>query len=137
MSLPLVETIDQIPVVKMCYAPAHSMDVNESTHAGNIGAMSSLLDQGGMVSILNYVVLFFGDLATFECLLGVLQHRAIEGMPWHHFQFVVFVMGLFHLKMACADAIWQIFIKPKHTREDANGLMAFVGLYRPHETGKI
>jgi hypothetical protein len=157
-SLPAVETIDQIPVIKMRYAPARSMDVNESTHAGNIGAMSSLLDQGGvgdahdeaseaakqkrlhvrkMVSILNYVVLFFGDLATFERVLGVLHRRSIEATPWRRFQFVVFVMGLFHLKMACADAIWRIFIEPKRAREDTNSLMAFVGLYRPRETGKI
>jgi hypothetical protein len=152
-----VESIDQIPVVKMRYAPARSMDVNESTHAGNIGAMSSLLDQGGVgdpqdnadgakqkrsdirkkVSLLNYVVLFFGDLATFECVLGILQRRSIEGTPWRHFQFVMFVMGLFHLKMACADAIWRIFIEPKNARQDTNSLMAFVGLYHPRETGKI
>jgi hypothetical protein len=101
MSLPPVETIDQIPVVKMRYAPARSMDINESTHTGNIDAMSSLLDQGGvgdpkdeadgakqkrlrvhkMVSILNYVVLFFGDLATFECVLGVLQHWQLKEHP--------------------------------------------------------
>ena len=79
----------------------------------------------------------FGDLATFEHVLGVLQCCTIEGTPWHCFQFVVFVMGLFHLKMACADSIQQIFIEPKHTQEDANGLMAFVGLYHPCETGKI
>jgi hypothetical protein len=133
------------------------MDINESTHAGNIGAMSNLLEQGGVgdpheeavrakqkqtrmrqkISILKYVVLFFGDLATFERVLGVLQRRSIEATPWHQFQFVVFVMGLFHLKMACADAIWRIFIEPKRAREDSNSLMAVVALYRPHETGKI
>jgi hypothetical protein len=78
------------------------MDVNESTYTGNISAMSNLLDQGGigdpgeeavrakqrkthiweMISVLKYVVLFFGDLATFERVAGVLQHRSIEGTPW-------------------------------------------------------
>jgi hypothetical protein len=46
-------------------------------------------------------------------------------------------MGLFHLEMACADAIWWIFIKPMRAREDSSSLMAFVALYCPHETGKI
>lgn len=135
------EIVEQIPVVKMRYAPAHSMDVNESTHAGNIGEISNLLDQGGVgdphkeaekktrytvhqkISILKYVVLFFGDLATFEHVQSVLQHHSIEGTPWRRFQFVVFVMGLFHLKMACADAIWQIFIEPKHAWRDSTSLM--------------
>lgn len=154
--LGLPEEIDKIPVVKMRYAPARSMDVNESTHAGNISAITNLLDQGGVgdpsqltdkekktqwlrktVSLLKYVVLFFGDLATFERVMGVLQRRSIEGTPWHRFQFVVFVMGFFHLKMATADAIWRIFLEPKNARDDPTSLMAFVALHRPRETGKI
>ncbi|KAF8150232.1 hypothetical protein B0H34DRAFT_826645 [Crassisporium funariophilum] len=154
--LGLPEEIDQIPVVKMRYAPARSMDVNESTHAGNITAITNLLGQGGVgdpqaltekekgtqwlrktVSVLQYVVLFFGDLATFERVMGVLQRRSIEGTPWRRFQFVIFVMGLFHLKMAAADAIWRIFLEPKKAREDATSLMAFVALHRPRETAKI
>ena len=46
-------------------------------------------------------------------------------------------MGLFHLKMACADAIWRIFIEPKAGRMDANSLLLFVAQYRPCQTGKI
>ena len=155
-SLGLPEEVDQIPVVKMRYAPARSMDVNESTHAGNISAITDLLSQGGVgdpseltekdkrtqwiqktTSVLQYVVLFFGDLATAERVMAVLQRRAIEGTPWRRFQFVVFVMGLFHLKMAAADAIWRIFLEPKNSREDPTSLMSFVSLHRPRETGKI
>jgi hypothetical protein len=46
-------------------------------------------------------------------------------------------MGFFHLKMACADAIWRIFIEPKNARVDPNSLMAYVAQHRPRETGKI
>ncbi|KAJ6619420.1 hypothetical protein B0H10DRAFT_2163973 [Mycena sp. CBHHK59/15] len=46
-------------------------------------------------------------------------------------------MGLFHLKMACADAIWRIFIKPILAREDTNSVMHFIDLHREKETGKI
>jgi hypothetical protein len=154
-TLALPEEIDQIPVVKMRYAPARSMDINESTHAGNIGAITNLVHQGGVgdrddlskqerktiwlektVSLLSYVVLFFGDLATFERVIGVLQRRSIEGTPWRRFQFVIFVMGLFHLKMAAADAIWRIFLEKRQAREDPTSLMSFIALHRPRETGK-
>ncbi|KAJ6622272.1 hypothetical protein B0H10DRAFT_1662626, partial [Mycena sp. CBHHK59/15] len=162
-SLDAPESVEQIPVVKMRYAPARAMDINQSTHAGNISAVENLLGQGGVgpplppddpnekdpvkiaqrkrlrrvVSILKYVVLFFGDLGTFERVQGVLLRRSIEDTPWRRHQFMVFVMGFFHLKMACADAIWRIFIEPKLARVDENSLMAYVATHRPRETGKI
>ncbi|KAJ6617753.1 hypothetical protein B0H10DRAFT_2381488 [Mycena sp. CBHHK59/15] len=39
------ETVEQIPLVKMRYAPARAMDINQSTHAGNISAIENLLGQ--------------------------------------------------------------------------------------------
>ncbi|KAJ7262566.1 hypothetical protein C8J57DRAFT_1513569 [Mycena rebaudengoi] len=90
-----------------------------------------------LVSILKYVVLFFGDLGTFERVQGVLLGRSIESTPWLQHQFMVFVMGFFHLKMAAADAIWRIFIEPKQSRLDENSLMAYVATHCPRETGKI
>ncbi|KAK6978313.1 hypothetical protein R3P38DRAFT_3235822 [Favolaschia claudopus] len=126
-----------------------------STHAGNISAVENLLSQGRvgpppdsakvaqynrlqkLVSVAKYVVLFFGDLGTYERVQGVLQRRSIEGTPWRRHQFMVFVMGFFHLKMACADAIWRIFIEPKQGRQDSNSLMAYVTQPRPRKTGKI
>ncbi|KAJ7626572.1 hypothetical protein DFH06DRAFT_1103450 [Mycena polygramma] len=157
------EAVEQIPIKKMRYAPARAMDINQSTHAGNISAIENLLTQGGVgppappydpnerdpakiaqrkrllkaVSILKYVVLFFGDLGTAERVQGILLRRSIEETPWRRYQFVVFVMGFFHLKMACADALWRIFIEPKDGRADPNSLMAYVGEHRPRETGKI
>ncbi|KAF7353120.1 hypothetical protein MSAN_01499400 [Mycena sanguinolenta] len=162
-ALTLPESVEQIPIVKMRYAPARSMDINQSTHAGNISAVENLLSQGGvgalpsplnplekdpakiaqfkrtrqLVSVLKYIVLFFGDLGTYERVQGVLLRRSIEGTPWLRHQFMVFVMGFFHLKMACADAIWRIFIEPKQGRLDQNSLMAYVTQIRPRETGKI
>jgi len=46
-------------------------------------------------------------------------------------------MGLFHLKMACADAIWRLFIHPRGARNDPNSLINLIGQIRPKETGKI
>ena len=39
--------------------------------------------------------------------------------------------------MACADAIWRIFIQPKNSDKDPNSLMSFISQIRPKETGKF
>ncbi|KAJ7019237.1 hypothetical protein C8F04DRAFT_1323987 [Mycena alexandri] len=150
--LGLPEMVEQIPIVKMRWAPAKSMDTKQSTVAGNLKVVPDLLEQGGvgdpaqeaksiwestLLSIVAYVILFHGDLGTGERLLSLLQRRSIEHTPWQRYQYVIYIIGLFHLKMACADAIWRIFIMPKEGREDANSLMHFVALHRPKETGKI
>ncbi|KIJ10934.1 hypothetical protein PAXINDRAFT_40918, partial [Paxillus involutus ATCC 200175] len=75
------------------------------------------------------------DLGTGERIQAAQQRRSIEGSPWNRMQHVIFVPGLFHLKMACADAIWRIFIQPSAAREDVTSLMQDVGILRPRETG--
>ncbi|KIK73181.1 hypothetical protein PAXRUDRAFT_179058 [Paxillus rubicundulus Ve08.2h10] len=88
-----------------------------------------------MSDVSEYVVLFHGDLVTGERIKAAQQHCSIEGSPWNRMQHVIFVPGLFHLKMACADAIWQIFIQPSAAREDVMSLMQDVGILRPREIG--
>ncbi|KII90676.1 hypothetical protein PLICRDRAFT_174059 [Plicaturopsis crispa FD-325 SS-3] len=147
------ETIEKIPVTKLQYAPAQAMDINEAKVSGQIDAIANLLHQGGvgdpteesestpweseLEDIREFVALFFGDLGTGERVKSLLERRSIEKTPWRRYQFVIFVMGLFHLKMACADALWRIFIEPKRAREDPNSLMQYLGLHRQKETGKI
>ncbi|KAF8415907.1 hypothetical protein L210DRAFT_962448 [Boletus edulis BED1] len=107
------------------------MDINNSTVSGNIQAIVKLLVQGGVCDPTNslfqvsgspdlseYVVLVHGDLGTGERLLTA---------TWDCFQHVIFVPGLFHLKMACAD--------PLTAREDETSLMRDVSHLRPKETG--
>ncbi|KAK7015395.1 hypothetical protein R3P38DRAFT_3321655 [Favolaschia claudopus] len=136
------ESVEQIPIVQMRYAPARSMDINQSTHAGNISAVENLLSQGGVgapETPLDPKEKDPSKIALHRRLqqLGVLLRRSIEATPWRRHQFMVFVMGFFHLKMAAADAIWRIFIEPKHGRLDENSLMMYVAQSRPRETGKI
>ncbi|KAG1846699.1 hypothetical protein C8R48DRAFT_750575 [Suillus tomentosus] len=153
VSLRCPEAVDKIPLAKMTWQPARAMDINQSKVAGNIQAIAELLDQGGVgdptepvrgtaltmdvVDMREYVILCHGDLGTAERVQSVLERRSLEATPWRRYQFVIFVMGLFHLKMACADAIWRIFLEPKTARDDVNSLMHFVALSRPRETGKI
>ncbi|KAJ7187718.1 hypothetical protein GGX14DRAFT_383377 [Mycena pura] len=146
------EMVEQVPDVPMRWAPAKSLDVKQSTVAGNLKVIPDFLEQGGVgdpseknegpwernvQSIIDYVVLFHGDLGTGERITSLLQRRSIESTPWRRYQYVVYIMGLFHMKMAAADAIWRIFLEPKSGRDDTTSLMHFVALFRPKETGKI
>lgn len=126
------------------------MDINQSKVSGNIEAITDLLWQGSVgdpsgpygldntiVDLEEHIIIFHGDLGTAERVQTLMECRTIEATPLRHFQFVIFVMGLFHLKMACVDAIWHIFIEPKAARDDITSLMHFVALNRPCKTGKI
>lgn len=142
-----LEAVDQIPFVKMQQAPARAMDINQSKVAGNLQAIEELLRQGGVgdpseskfdvADMREHVIIFHGDLGTGERVQTLLERRSYEETPWKHFEFTIFVMGLFHLKMACADAIWRIFIEPKEARDHKTSLMDYIALVRPRETGKI
>ncbi|KAG2109752.1 hypothetical protein DEU56DRAFT_844518 [Suillus clintonianus] len=39
--------------------------------------------------------------------------------------------------MACADALWRIYLQPKEGRDDENSLFQSVGYLRPDETKKM
>ncbi|KIK79808.1 hypothetical protein PAXRUDRAFT_767942, partial [Paxillus rubicundulus Ve08.2h10] len=84
--------------------------------------------------ISQHVILIHGDLGTGERLQAVQLRHSIEAMPWDHFQHVVFIPGLFHLKMACTEAIWHCFTQPPATQEDETCLIHDVVLLRPKET---
>lgn len=140
--------IDQIPTTKTPILPVRAMDLANSTVGGNIEAIADLLKQGGvgdplemddetLIDIMEHVVVVHGDLGTGERLDGAQLRRAIESSPFLRYQFIIFVLGLFHLKMACADAIWRIFIKPLQARLDSTSVMEDIGYLRPRETGKI
>ncbi|EGN96431.1 hypothetical protein SERLA73DRAFT_154750 [Serpula lacrymans var. lacrymans S7.3] len=93
------------------------MDINNSTISGNICAVVDLLAQGGFHvankskpeenDLEDHVVLFHGDSGTGEHLQAIQQRQAIEETPWNWFQHVIFVPGLFHLKMAAVDGLRQ------------------------------
>lgn len=144
----LPKPVDPIPVSKTPIFPVRAMDVANSSVGGNIEAIANLLAQGGvgdpfemddetLVSIMEHVVVVHGDLGTGERLDGAQLRRAIESSPFLRYQFIIFVLGLFHLKMACADALWRIFIKPRLARMDSTSVMEDIGYLRPRETGKI
>ncbi|KII91006.1 hypothetical protein PLICRDRAFT_106940 [Plicaturopsis crispa FD-325 SS-3] len=84
-----------------------------------------------------WVILLHGDLLTKERLDSIRESRAIEDTPKRRFQHLIFLPGLFHYKMACADALWRTWVQPKDSRIDENSLFKNVGEIRPDETGKF
>ncbi|KAI0700080.1 hypothetical protein BC835DRAFT_1404972 [Cytidiella melzeri] len=101
---------------------------------------SQVADSGGSQAVIyvsNHVFLFNGDLGTGEKIDVFFEKRSIEQTPWLQLQFVVFVLGLFHLKMACIDALWKVFIQPHSAQEDKTCLMKDVSILHPRETGSI
>ncbi|KAI0685471.1 hypothetical protein BC835DRAFT_1290048, partial [Cytidiella melzeri] len=142
--------VDQIPVRKAHQVSLRAMDINQSTVSGNIDALLEMLAQASvgdtdaiskadedMTDIEDVVQLIHGDLGTMERVLSAMDRRAIDLTPTAWLQFVVFVFGLFHFKMAAADAIWRLLVSPDTARKDPTSFMAFVGKLRPARTGKL
>lgn len=142
------DVVEAIPVVKTPIVAARTMHCVNSTVSGNIESITGLLTQAGindpedthtadseMPDISDYVILFHGDLGTGERVKSLLQRRAMETTPWRRCQYVIFVPGLFHLKMAAADAIWRAFLHPVAARGDETSLLRDVAILRPKEIG--
>ena len=63
-----------------------------------------------------------------ERLDTVRDSRRIEDSPKNRFQYVVFVPGLFHYKMACVDALWRTYLQNKDGRDDVNSSFQHAGI---------
>ncbi|EGN97692.1 hypothetical protein SERLA73DRAFT_154003 [Serpula lacrymans var. lacrymans S7.3] len=138
--------LEQIPLINAPIVAARAMDVNNSTISGKIYAVVNLMAQGGVkelvedtnldhVDVSEHIVLFHGDLGTGEQLQAIQEQRSIEETPWNHFQYLISVPGLFHLKMACADTLWCTFLQLATARQDETSLMHNVSMLQPRETG--
>ncbi|KAH9023949.1 hypothetical protein EDB85DRAFT_1870357 [Lactarius pseudohatsudake] len=82
-----------------------------------------------------FILFVHGDLLMKECLDMIRDSRCIEDRPKNRFQFVVFLLGLFHYKMACVDALWRTYLREKEGRNDLNSTYQHVEILQPRETG--
>ena len=143
-------SVHKIPVHKTDQIPCRAMNIKQSSIDGNIEVMEELLRQGGLgdindagfdasheVDMSEHVILVHGDLLTKERLDSVRESRSIEETPKNRFQYLVFLPGLFHYKMACADALFRTYLQPKEGRDDENSMFQHIGILRPDETGKM
>jgi len=140
------EVVDAIPVVKTSQTPLRTLDISPSSPGTNASALEMFFLQSGvgdpnripgMQDPQNQIILISGDLLTIQHLRSLQMTRAEESTPWGHVQFMVPVMGLFHLKMACADVMWRIFIHNKVKEPGPNDLITHISQIRPKETRKI
>jgi hypothetical protein len=120
MDLGELETIKRIPIHTTHQIPCRAMDIKQSTTDGNVKVLEDLFWQGGIgdkcdssfnvdhnVDMTEHIILVHGDLLTKERLDTVCNSWQIEYTPKNRFQYVIFLPGLFHYKMACADALWH------------------------------
>lgn len=145
------EEVESIPIVKLHQVPLRAMDINQSTTAGNIEAINHMFSQVGigdkhmksertgepLVDSADYVTLVHGDLGTYERVLTALHRRSIERTPYSRLDSVVFVLGLFHLKMAAADTIWRLLVTPKGARTNETSFMKIAGRLRPKDSSRL
>lgn len=151
--IPKPNGVDMIPIFKTESAPLKSMEYSNSTIDGNIKAIIDAMQQTGVWDIEELkkvlkdipdvedveevIILVHGDLGTWERIQSAQMRRAIERTSRRRLQFIVFIPGLFHIKMACADAIWRIFISPAGLRTENTSMLAFIRLFYPTLTAKI
>ncbi|KAI0641186.1 hypothetical protein C8Q79DRAFT_1032243 [Trametes meyenii] len=154
--LPDPESIESIPVMKLHQVPLRAMDINQSKVSGNIEALDNMFTQAGIgdpsytgtqmrphsgapvEDISQYVTLVHGDLGTYERVLTAQRRRRQELTPYTRLQHVVFVPGLFHFKMAAADAIWRTLVTAKpDARADETSFARIMGQLRPRESMRL
>ncbi|KAF8546024.1 hypothetical protein OG21DRAFT_1479726 [Imleria badia] len=80
-------------------------------------------------------MLFHRDLGMGEHVQALLQHQAMKNSPWKRCQHIIFVPGLFHLKMAAMDAIWHAFLHLVALRGDETYLLRNIAILRPMDIG--
>ena len=143
------ETIDKIPVFKTESVPLRSMEFHNSTVEGNLSAITAALQQtrvwnleelmeSQMLPGLDETVIFFyGDLGTWERIQSAQAYRSIEDSIRERLKFLVFIPGLFHVKIACADAIHRMFIQPGGLHSGNGSMLSFIDLFYPKLRTKI
>ncbi|KAJ3729829.1 hypothetical protein C8R42DRAFT_534431, partial [Lentinula raphanica] len=119
--------------------PAEAINADEGTYDGNALVITSLLDQSNTSAdeLEQYVEFFHGDLGTLERIEGLRKMRSIEGSAQNRLDFLVYIPGLFHMKMAAADAYARIHVMPTANRGEKLGVNEYLNHLRPKATAEF
>ncbi|KAF9643550.1 hypothetical protein BDM02DRAFT_3104275, partial [Thelephora ganbajun] len=137
---------EPIPVAKTEIIPLRSLNISNSTVEGNIDTIEKLLEQTGLgnyelptptVPLDHQILLFHGDLGTGNQINSAKLRRSIESTPQDRLQYVIFVMGLFHTKMACTETIWRMFLKDPKARSDKTGFYSDFRILHPRDSSAL
>ncbi|KAJ3475461.1 hypothetical protein NLI96_g11820 [Meripilus lineatus] len=144
------ESVESIPVTKLQQVPIPAMDINPGSVPGNIQVLETFLSRCGLgdslaakvantdiIDFSEMVSIVHGDLGCFEKAISGMKRRSVEFTELERLQFVVFVIGLFHMKMAAADAMWRIFMPAKNPSEDPSSFLNLMKKLRPNQYGRI
>jgi hypothetical protein len=126
--------LEQVPTVKQETFPLCAMDAPNSTIDSNLHSVTGFLRQGGIgeqsligkemiLDIGNSVIMFHGDLSMMERLQSLSLYRSIEDSPFQRCQYIIFIPGMFHLKMVAVEAIWKLFISHELKHHDEMSLV--------------
>lgn len=129
-----------VPPEKTHHMPAFAMHYKCGTTDGNIEILEKLDEQASISDEIRkeYVQLIFADLGVLERLESVVEARAIEENVLERYQNIIALPGLFHFKMALANALYRLYLTAKD-RNDASPssvYQQFVSLY-PQDTAKL
>lgn len=132
-------SVQSLPVRKTTQHPGHAMHADESTYDGNWEVLVNVQKQKDWSDEEWewFLEFFLGDLATRERLEGLQRMRVIEKSTKNRLDFIIFVLGLFHLKMAAANAYWRIHVEPKDDRDEPLGIYEYINHLCPKATAKF
>ncbi len=125
---------------KTSYSTAEAMYAKASMTDGNIEALTSLLQQSGIVDegiFEKYMILIHGDLGSLEKIEMILDSQCIEEGIMEHMHYLLPILGLFHVRMACVDAINRIHASGNNLRTDPNGLYKRLTHLYPNDISKL
>ncbi|KAG8689292.1 hypothetical protein FRC09_012486, partial [Ceratobasidium sp. 395] len=132
-----------IEPVKTTQIPLSAAEINVSTNYGNGTAIENILNQTGVTDedLEKFIQLTHGDLGSWEHLLSLQRSRSIEGTARNRLQFLVFIIGWFHTRMAMANALWRLYIEPDKPRAghvpSPRSIFRCCTILRPREEGKL
>ena len=136
------DVVDALPIQKTVQFPANAINADEGQNDSNWEGLKSLLDQVSDHSCIQYLVLtsmktntadrflednlvlVHRDLATKERIDALRKMRTIEHTAKNCLDWVLFMPGMCHLKMACTDAFWAIHVLLKTGCGDATHIFA-------------
>ncbi|KAF8327241.1 uncharacterized protein EI90DRAFT_2928892 [Cantharellus anzutake] len=83
------------------------------------------------------MILVHGDLGSLEKIETILQSRCIEEDVLERMHYLLPIPGLFHVRMACVDAINRIHTMGHNLRNDPNGLYKKLAHLFPNDVAKL
>ena len=128
-----------IPIKKTTHHPVFAVHEKSSSNDGNIKVIRSLMEQIGVDEdvVRHVVMIVHGDLGVLERVKSILESRTIERTDFESMEYLETVPGLFHVLMACADAIWRTYLEPTDLRDEPQGVYQQFVKLNPTQTPKL